>query len=678
MADTFQHFPRVYSAFCQNWEKKEFQEESIQNYIQRKHTFIPNLLPEKAIHLNTSDTIEILKKLLGKKWELATSSESCQPDQSFQILPDEISTPLKKQKNTAWLKKTNMVGINVRTIGSFWNIIKYAMTLSQIQDSIHLLPIWEPGVVGSLYGMSSWQINNEFFSKELRQAMPHLDTVEKQLKAVINLLHCMGKKVGMDVIPHTDRFSEISLANPHYFEWLQREDTVIVNHCEDLHKEVQSQIMEFLKINQSANKQMKYPDQYETFFSQDFSEEKRLWVLFGPPENPILRNERRGELAKYLYLQGYEPVPATMAPPYRGLAVDLETKYEDGDGYIWRDYRIINPQSMSRVFGPLTRYKLYHRKNNNLNWEIDFSQARKEVWDYIGQKYYQVQEMYGFDFMRGDMSHVQMRPQGVPEDIDSKYDILKFVKNYIQKVKKVPYFGYFAETFIAPRNIMAYGDEMDHLEASDADSTLGDLQSVPVGSKDFLQRFRYYCDILDNRNFSPNFTMITGDKDDPRFDKFYLTGNIVRFFMGFFLTDIPSYMGLGFETRDIHHQPAPNEHYTKLFVFQEKSGPKATHGPYVFGKNGYLFHQMQEVKKIAQSIWKDIINKSTCWFIPPDATGENKFIAWSPRDSKYFFVANLDGYQSIRNFNIPVKKVPDSVQDLELFFSTHQTLTEQN
>ena len=164
-------------------------------------------------------------------------------------------------------------------------------------------------------------------------------------------------------------------------------------------------------------------------------------------------------------------------------------------GNRWYDFSIKEPQAMSRVFNPLTRYKLYGRLDNNADWAIDFDKPRREVWRYVLEKYADVQRRYGFDFMRGDMSHVQMRPEGVPEIIDETYDILRAVKNHIRVEKGVCHFGYFAETFLAARNIMVYGDEIDHLEASDADVTLGDLQSTCVGFPEFLQKLRRYYDL---------------------------------------------------------------------------------------------------------------------------------------------------------------------------------------
>jgi hypothetical protein len=403
------------------------------------------------------------------------------------------------------------------------------------------------------------------------------------------------------------------------------------------------------------------------------SEEQRRRILFGLDEDLPGRTGRRSELVRHLHAYGFEPVPATMAPPFRGIRVDPDKSYEDSYGLVWYDYLIIQPQSMSRVFGPLARYKLYERQDDNADWAIDFDCPRVEVWRYICEKYAEVQKRYGFDFMRGDMSHVQMRPSGVPQTIDSYYDILRAVKLHVQREEGMPYFGYLAETFLAPRNIMVYGDEVDHLEASDADTTLGDLQSNTVGTPEFLQRFRWYRDLLETRRVTPSFTVITGDKDDPRFDAFYQKGNVLRLFMALFLTDMPSYMALGFETRDIHSQPAPNEHYTKLYVFHEARGPKATKGPYRWGRNGAQFRALTQLRLYAEAIWPQIAGQRIRWLIPPDATGEAKHMAWTQRDSSqaaFVFLANSDTHRPVHNFNLPqIPRLPDGTK-LAFQFST--------
>ena len=211
-------------------------------YTSHQTSYIQNLLPEIAVQLNVYDVLDILQRRLG--------SDILQRALDFQ---QTISSPVSHNIDGAWLKKSNMVGINVRTIGNFFNVLKYAFTIPKSQDSIHLLPIWEPGVVGSLYGMTSFNINPEFFSYELSGAIPVLNTVEKQLKFIINILHAMGKSVGMDVIPHTDRFSEMVIAYPRFFEWVKRVGGRITSKSETIYRDIEEIIWHYLGRNGTAN-----------------------------------------------------------------------------------------------------------------------------------------------------------------------------------------------------------------------------------------------------------------------------------------------------------------------------------------------------------------------------------------------------------------------------------------
>ncbi|WP_420147897.1 hypothetical protein, partial [Spirosoma sp.] len=445
----------------------------INTYQTGRHTYIPNLLPQDAVRFSVYQTLEILHKRLGND----ALRRALNPAET-------IESPVKNHLDSSWLKRSNMVGINVRTIGSFWNVINYTLTLPACHDSLHLLPIWEPGVVGSLYGMVSWQINPEFFDVELARFVPALDSVEKQLKVVTNLLHAMGRTVGMDVIPHTDRFSEMVLACPGLFEWVQRDEKSgkparLANHSSFVYRYVEEAIWQFLKFRGAADG-TSLTFSKDTFFSKDIAiltENQRLQILFGNPHDYTGRLNRRIALIRHLVSLGFETLPMTMGPPYRGLHIDENEYTIDDYGQIWYQYAFDKPESMSRVFGPLARYKFYESKDNNQNWELDFNQPNKPAWEYLCRKVSECQRAYNFDFMRGDMAHVQMRPEGVPAIIDDYYDPLRAIKKYVQ-ANGVPYFAFFAETFLAPPNTMGYGDECEHLQAIEADSTLGDLQSM--------------------------------------------------------------------------------------------------------------------------------------------------------------------------------------------------------
>jgi len=628
-------------------------------YLAGERSFVAGLRPDIAVGLPAEQVLAILQQRFGHEKVLQALDPAV-----------TIASPVAHEQDGRWIRHVHMVGINVRTIGSFWRVVHYALTLPDSQSGIHLLPIWEPGVVASLYGMASWNINPAFGDADLAQVCPWLQTVEDQLRVVVNILHLLGKTVGMDVIPHTDRYAEIVLANPAYFEWLQRSDETILSHRPDLHLAVKQLIRRWLLRVGPAVADSGFSVIEDDIFAATVGEEARLRLLFGPVQDRTGRNDRRADLVDWLYAHGMEPVPATMGPPYRGLEVDPDpaAKSVDSAGRVWRDYRISQPTDMSRVFGPLSRYKFFETVDDPA-WSINFDQPLPAVWKYFCDHYADLQTRYGFDFMRGDMSHVQMRPGGVPIEADTYYDPHRAVKRHI--IRQAPYFAYFAESFLAGPDYMAFGDELDHLELSEAEVTLGDLQSMPVGGEMFMPHFRRYLDILQSRRVAPAFTIITGDKDDPRFDKFYLHGNEARYFIATFLIDMPAYMSLGFELRDLHPVPFDNEYYTKLYVFQIADGPKATRGPYRWGNNQLLFERVNRLRLLAEDILPLIGMSATCWLLPPDPTAAHSLIAWTQvHEPRFVFVVNVHAEKAQSNGKLPMP-ADGCLPALEVIFSTH-------
>ncbi len=628
-----------------------------QSYVAGEHSFLAGLRPQEAVAAPMSDVIDLLRVRYGDRVDLAVSPDAIDPEVLPASLPDAIRSPRAAEPDTAWMRRTNMVGINVRTVGDYAGVVRYALTLPAASDSIHLLPIWEPGVVDSLYGMASWNLNREFFSDDWQAVHPQLDTVAKQLRAMSNLLHVMGKAVGMDVIPHTDRFSEMALGMPDLFEWMRLDGGRIVDHADALHVDVERLVHAWAVEQGSAAGEGRVPGDPATLF--EMAEVDRLQLLFGEPGDVPGRTRRRVALVKQLKQAGYEPVPATMGVPFRGIDVDPGTGVMDEHGLSWLEYVMTRPQFMSRVFSPLARFKLYGRINDNADWEIDFSAPRRHVWEYVCDHYGDAQRVGAFDFMRGDMSHVQMRPDGVPDRLDEHYDILGAVKSHIRR--GVPWFGYFAESFLPARDVFGYGEELDHLDASLVDATLGDLQSTVVGSAEFLRRFRRYLDDLATRRCAPSFTVGTGDKDDPRFDEFYRAGTEARWFTALFLPDMPSYVGNGFEIRDVHSEPVENERYTKLFVFREH-GPsnvypsKARVGDhYVWGENDPLFATITALRLYAEEVIPMIAQTRTRWLVPPDATARRGTAVWtqSGPSPSHVFAVNYDLESGSGYFGIP-------------------------
>ncbi|MBL7827466.1 MAG: hypothetical protein JNJ57_12590, partial [Saprospiraceae bacterium] len=113
-----------------------------------------HLPPELAVNQPVSEVLKYLESKYGRDF--------------YDVFENGYyASPVLAEKCCNWLKRANTVGINVRTIGNFWSVIPYALTLPKAQNAIHLLQIFEPGVVSSLYVPTSWNINPEFFSSKL-------------------------------------------------------------------------------------------------------------------------------------------------------------------------------------------------------------------------------------------------------------------------------------------------------------------------------------------------------------------------------------------------------------------------------------------------------------------------------------------------------------------------------
>lgn len=610
---------------------------SLRAFAEGSTSYVQQCLPSASLDLDGRAVLDALHRHLGP-----VLAKALTPDQ-------QIDSPLLGKTSGEWLKQSSSMGINLRTTGGLLGAVKYVLTLPKHINAVHLLPVFEPGVVGSLYGMASWRINEEFFDPTWARIVPAQKHVNDQLRAFVNICHALGKAVGLDVIPHTDRFSEIVLVNPWLFEWFKRDDATLLSHRENLHEEAAAHICGF------ATGRLDF-DAQRAFFNR--SEQEISRSLFGEGDF-MSRNARRDELISYLYERGFETLPATMAPPYRGLEIDPreEAVTVDEKGRRWREFRFIEPQEMSRVFGPLTRYKVWERKNDNEHWEIDHDKPRMVAFDYVAGHYAAVVKQFGFDYMRGDMSHVQTRAEGVPANPEEPYDILRYVKRKCADVSA--HFAYFAESFLTEDDYMTYGSETAHLNASEAEVALGNLQNYTTHDSTFHRLLTEYDLVAAKGKVIPGFTLFSADKDDPRFDKFYQTGNVARYFFATFCPRFPSYNSLGFRQRDVHLKRASNEHYTKLFVFHYSEGEKGRKGPFVWGKNEKLWKAISSIDSFRQNM-RFSESASFKWLLGPDPTGERQVLGWQVND-RVFLV----------NFGIQAAAIPKEIlSKKELLFNT--------
>jgi|GEM_PF-1909133 len=104
---------------------------SIDEYVSGKCSFLTVIMPATLVNLDAAIVLDILQQKLGQD----TFSQALDWQET-------IPGPIEERATSSWIKSANMVGVNVRTIGHFWNVVKYALSLSKAQSAIHLLPYW--------------------------------------------------------------------------------------------------------------------------------------------------------------------------------------------------------------------------------------------------------------------------------------------------------------------------------------------------------------------------------------------------------------------------------------------------------------------------------------------------------------------------------------------------------
>lgn len=553
-----------------------------------------NLKPSECLKLSFEHSVGLLKELIGaENFELAKNFN--------------IKSPLINEKNSEWIKRTKIIGINPRIVKTYWGIVKYAMTFPE--KGIHLMPLFETGD-GSLYVQNSWRLNSDFYDKNLEQC--GFDTCEKQLKFVVNILHALGKYVGFDALAHVDNFSEITILNPKCFEWvkLNKEKTAEDNSSNrnENYSEIEKLLIE------------EYNLPFD-FFKKP--EAERCKILFPSEKNSF---ERRMQIRKTIRDNGFEPVPVIEHSPIRPINFERINYSEDES---WAIFNVDNKSEQAKIMGSLTPYSLY--KVDSKGFIIKNSE-RKNVWEYFIDHINAFQAEYGFDFLRADMAHNQIAHSHAEEKDLITNELWAEVKNKIHCSK--PFFATFGEAFLGDYYIDAFHD----MTNKKFDVVLGNLNfryldnSYTEQINKMFRDFGLYKYVVCN-------TIFTNDSDLPDHQELYQSfeANILRFFMALFMNNT-SYMGIGFETRDLLPQNDCN--FSNFYVKEQDSEFK-------FGNNQDLYENILEMRNL-YSEYREIIETSLACL---HKTCSDKIFAWSysSNNKNLLFITNFDTENSDTN-----------------------------
>lgn len=533
-----------------------------QTYIQEK--------PDIAINWSYKETIEKLKKIV----------EIRDLKMAFDI-STKYPSPVSNYKNSSWIKKAKIIGINPRIAGSYFNIVKYAMTFPE--DTIHIMPLWEQGCNGSIYARINWHLSHRWIDPEL--VKQGYDTPEKQLKLVVNLLHAIGKKVGFDAVGHTDKFSEEVFILPDCFEWIklnkQRTEQIHYEDTEDVYPLLKKCIIEFLEINGCADSTTFNIG--EKFYTKEYSYKEREKILFGIREEK--RMQRRVALMKHVRKNGFETIPVTEHAPSRPIVYKEIVNNGEED---YADFTVHNKNELAIIFNALTPYRWYKIDNKGYP---EINSPIEETFNYFFYNITDFQQKYNFDFFRADMAHNQLAHAHYSEQKNKNFDkeMWKLLKQYIQK--KVPYFASLAEAFFSDY----YIDGISDMKNKNFDIVLGISNFLFLDST-FLSLIKQYHNLSREQSFAPCLVSITNDSDQKINNKYHCSPNAneIRYFMQMFL-DLPGYTGMGFEVRNLN--PQNDEEYSGIYT---NAQPKT----FCWGSNKKMFSTVSKIRKVYSTLFK--------------------------------------------------------------------------
>lgn len=577
----------------------------------QKVSFI-KIKPEKALNWSYKETLKMLSFLLDKK----------AVEKTFDI-NNFYPSPVASCENSDWIKKAKIIGINPRIVSTYFGIIKYAMTFPE--DCIHLMPLWEPGCDGGIYARLNWKLSKEWLDSDL---VEHgFDTPEKQLKLVVNILHALGKTVGFDAVPHTDKFSEEVFICPEFFEWIKLNSKKTKQlflpkvDYNRLYQDVEKVIIDYLKKNGDSENDLIDDHILNKFFTEGFGFKQRAELLFG--NNPEIALKRRVELMNYVRDRGFETIPVTEHSPCRPILFDKIVK--DGETN-WAEFKVKDKKAGSVIFNAITPYRWYETDSQGY---INPAKPILKIWQYFIDELSYFQKEYNFDFLRADMAHIQISHahSNDEKNIYCKDELWRIIKKNIQQ--NIPYFATFAESFLNEY----YIDAIQDMKNKDFDIILG-YSHYKFLNDEYIDCIKYYRKIQEEHNFCPCISVMTGDNDVPVTINLWKSPFAIelRYFTALFL-DLPSYTTMGIETREL--EPS---------LDSEFSGPLTNWKPYKYkwGNNRSLFKFFQTIRDLYYQLQPELENQSLKWI----ETGSAFNSCWGYCDKEtsgfsYIFMFNL-------------------------------------
>jgi len=308
---------------------------------------------------------------------------------------DRPASPVAACPSSNWMQDYDYCFLNVRATaldrsktGDFLQALKLLPVMRT--RGLHLAPFLDCNF-GNVYCIDSLNIVNPRTLSPILSAEGF--TADEQVRFFIDLAHMAGFVVGFDLEPHTSQFSRVVLDHPEMFRWIH------------LNKARTETVPKGMKAMMKAAAQQKVHAVVREVVGTALAKEKLTVLDDSSADYEAVKRAHTAALQE-LVARGIWTVPSHT---WGGVGLPEYKEYHKTDNYPVFDYRNAKGEDHAEhAFGMLTPFRFYDDLPiNKAPTEKTLPKLNDDAIDFFAGIFPQVQERYGFDYVRLDyVDHV--------------------------------------------------------------------------------------------------------------------------------------------------------------------------------------------------------------------------------------------------------------------------------
>ncbi len=262
---------------------------SIEAFLNGRSSVIPDLSPSHALDLPLEEVLRLFRQKFGGDMMRLAGKKNFR-----------LPSPAYRHPDDSWLKAEKVIPIKLDKVSSLGRILPLCLTRPYRGKAILLEGLWDMAREGLL----DWQIRPGLFCEDLVRLYPKLNSPERQLSTILNLLHALGRKTGLRLPGALSPSGFCVMGNPHLFHWTRKVPFEKGLPKSPERSRVEPLVLDWLWQEGHGLGKKGLPENSSAFFSSRTSEKRRMKALFGSKADFRAREHRRSSLLRRLNLYG--------------------------------------------------------------------------------------------------------------------------------------------------------------------------------------------------------------------------------------------------------------------------------------------------------------------------------------------------------------------------------------